>query len=137
MLLTAYKYRLEPISFLAYIDYMTWTVLEHPAFAKERRALPEEVSDKLDACLLILEQFGPQLGRPWCDTLIGSDHANMKELRLKMQGVWRFAFAFDTARNAVILIGGNKEGQNQKRFYKDLISNADSRFDEWLNAADE
>ena len=29
----------------------------------------------------MLEQFGPQLGRPRVDTLNGSRHANMKELR--------------------------------------------------------
>ena len=60
----------------------------------------------------------------------------MKELRFKQNGVWRFAFAFDHDRNAVILIGGNKEGQNQKKFYKELIAKADGRFDDWLNASD-
>jgi len=115
---------------------MEWTVLEHPEFSGECQALPEDVSDKLDACILLLQQFGPQLGRPWCDTLVGSGHANMKELRFKQNGVWRFAFAFDHDRNAVILIGGNKEGRNQKRFYKELIAKADGRFDDWLNASD-
>lgn len=75
---------------------MTWSVLEHPDFVEEREALPEEVQDKLDAVILLLEQYGPQLGRPHVDTLAGSAHANMKEIRVKGQGVWRFAFAFDT-----------------------------------------
>lgn len=50
------------------------------------------------------------------------------------QGVWRFAFAFDEERNAVVLVGGNKQGKNQKRFYKSLIATADERFSEWLEA---
>ena len=115
---------------------MTWTVLEHPAFADERDALPPVVSDKLDAMILLLEQFGPDLGRPAVDQLNASAHANMKELRFKLEGVWRFAFAFDPKRNAIVLVGGNKEGKNQKRFYKQLISTADDRFDDWLEAGD-
>ena len=111
---------------------MSWTVLEHPAFVEEREGLPEAVSDKLDAMLLVLEQTGPELGRPWADRLNASAHANMKELRFKLDGVWRFAFAFDRERNAVVLVGGDKEGQNQKRFYKRLIATADERFGEWL-----
>jgi hypothetical protein len=116
---------------------MTWTVLEHPTFAEERDALPAAVSDKLDAMILLLEQFGPDLGRPAVDRLNASAHANMKELRFKQAGVWRFAFAFDPERNAVVLVGGNKEGQNQKRFYKQLIATADARFDDWLAADDD
>ena len=115
---------------------MTWTVLEHPAFADEREALPAAVSDKLDAMILLLEQFGPDLGRPAVDRLNASAYANMKELRFKLEGAWRFAFAFDPERNAVVLVGGNKEGKNQKRFYKQLITTADDRFDDWLEADD-
>ena len=113
---------------------MTWSVLEHPDFVEERNGLPGEVCDKLDAVILLLERYGPQLGRPHVDTLAGSEHANMKEIRVKGQGFWRFAFAFDEERNAVVLIGGDKHGKNQKRFYKTLIATADKRFDEWLAA---
>lgn len=115
---------------------MTWTVLEHPDFALERAALSLAVQEKLAEVILALEAIGPQLGRPKVDTLNGSRHNNMKEIRLSQDGVWRFAFAFDQERNAVILVGGNKEGQNQKRFYKDLIKVADDRMDDWLAAED-
>ena len=43
-------------------------------------------------------------------------------------GVWRFAFAFDQQRRAVILVGGDKEGEVQAKFYKKLIDVADRRF---------
>ena len=113
---------------------MTWAILEHPDFVEERETFPDEVCDKLDAVILLLEQYGPRLGRPYVDTLNGSWYAKMKEIRVKEQGVWRFAFAFDEERNAVVLVGGNKQGKNQKRFYKSLIATADERFDEWLEA---
>jgi hypothetical protein len=113
---------------------MKWTVLEHPDFQNERKALDQDVQLKLAEQILALEQIGPQLGRPHVDTLNGSRHSRMKEMRFSCKGVWRFAFAFDNDRQAIILVGGNKEGANQKRFYKNLISQADDRFDDWINA---
>jgi hypothetical protein len=50
----------------------------------------------------------------------------MKELRFRLDGLWRFAFAFDPYRRAVVLVGGNKVGQ--RRFYKELIPVTDRRF---------
>jgi hypothetical protein len=113
---------------------MAWTVLEHPEFAEERRFLPDEVSDKLDELSAILEEFGPNLGRPLVDTLAGSKHSNMKEIRFALGGPWRFAIAFDPERNAVILVGGNKQGASEALFYRKLIGTADRRFNEWLRA---
>jgi hypothetical protein len=81
-----------------------------------------------------VEQFGPQLGRPRAGTLKGSRHTNMKELRFDAAGgVWRVAFAFDSKRNAVLLIAGDKSGGGGKRFYRQLIAKADERFDEHLS----
>ena len=55
----------------------------------------------------------------------------MKELRFNADnGVWRIAFAFDPKRKAILLIGGDKSGVSEKRFYKELIKKADARFDE-------
>ncbi|CAN7544229.1 type II toxin-antitoxin system RelE/ParE family toxin [Phyllobacterium sp. LjRoot231] len=113
---------------------MSWRVQEHPDFSKEQAKLDPDVADKLDEMILILAREGPNLGRPLVDTLYGSKHANMKEIRFALKGVWRFAFAFDPDRQAIILVGGNKEGVNQRRFYKSLVKNADKRFDEWLQA---
>lgn len=115
---------------------MTWTVLEHPDFVTERGELDDEVSDKLDEVIIALEEAGPQLGRPLVDTLNGSMHKNMKEIRIAVKGVWRFAFAFDHDRQAVILCGGNKAGTSKSKFYKNLINTADARFAEWLEAED-
>ena len=78
----------------------------------------------------LLQQFGPQLGRPRVDTLNGSRHANMQELRFSAAGgEWRVAFAFDTRRKGILLIAGDKSGGSEKRFYRELLRKADERFD--------
>jgi hypothetical protein len=88
------------------------------------------LQDELLAHARLLQEFGPHLGRPTVDTLKGSKHANMKELRFDCEGgVWRVAFAFDKERAAILLKGGDKGGADQRRFYKKLIANADARFD--------
>jgi hypothetical protein len=58
-----------------------WTVEFHDAFEPEYDELDADVQDELLAHLHLLEEFGPQLGRPNVDTLNGSHYANMKELR--------------------------------------------------------
>ena len=112
---------------------MAWDVLLHDKFEPEYLALPEKVQDKMVTMTRFLMEFGPHLGRPHVDTLAGSKHANMKELRFNVEGgVWRVAFAFDPARQAVLLVAGDKGGVNQKTFYKNLIKKADTRLSEWL-----
>jgi len=110
---------------------MIWTVLYHDAFLPEFEALSEAVQDELLALAELLSAGGPTLGRPHADTLAGSRHANMKELRFTADdGAWRVAFAFDPRRRAIVLVAGDKSGVSQKRFYKGLIAKADARFAE-------
>lgn len=109
----------------------------HPDARGEIAALPRAVRNTLGANLVAVEIDGPDLGRPTVDTLKGSRHANMKELRFDADGgVWRFAFAFDPARRAVILVGGDKQGENQRRFYRWLVDTADARLDVHLKGMD-
>ena len=116
---------------------MSWTVLLHDAFDAEWKDLPASVQDEILAHMGLLKQFGPALGRPRVDTLKGSSHANMKELRFNAaNGVWRIAFAFDPKRQAILLVGGDKSGGSEKRFYRQLIKKADARFDEHLAQID-
>ena len=112
---------------------MAWRVQFHPAFAAEADDFAETVRIELIAGVRVLEHFGPSLGRPTVDTLSGSKHANMKELRFRADGgVWRIAFAFDPERAAILLVGGDKSGVGSGRFYKTLIKRADARFDQHL-----
>ncbi len=108
---------------------MSWDVAFDEAFDPEFDALPETVQNEILAHARLLEEFGPTLGRPRVDTLNGSRHANMKELRFQAaNGAWRVAFAFDPKRRAVLLVAGDKSGGGEKRFYKALIGKADARY---------
>ncbi len=112
---------------------MAWTVAFASAFEPEFDELPADVQDAILARAVLLEREGPALGRPHADTLVGSRHANMKELRCQAGGgVWRIAFAFDPDRQAILLVAGDKPGVGEKRFYKRLIARADDRFERHL-----
>jgi hypothetical protein len=112
-----------------------WQVIFHDDFIPEYRELSELVQNVLVASTKILREEGPLLGRPQVDTLKGSRHANMKELRFDAdRGVWRVAFAFDPERKAILLVAGDKTGVAKRRFYRNLVLVADGRFDQHLNA---
>jgi hypothetical protein len=110
-----------------------WIVEIGDEFQPEFDGLHAGVRSEILALARLLQQFGPQLGRPRVDTLIGGRHANMKELRFSAaDGVWRVAFAFDPKRKAILLVAGDKSGVSEKRFYRELIRKADERFDAHL-----
>ncbi len=112
---------------------MGWEVISHKAFDDEFAELAEAVQDELLAHATLFATFGPQLKRPRADALNGSKHANMKELRFDADDdVWRVAFAFDPERKGILLVAGDKSGQLEKRFYRQLIAKADERFDSHL-----
>ncbi|WP_428534776.1 type II toxin-antitoxin system RelE/ParE family toxin [Rhodopila sp.] len=112
---------------------MAWIVIFHETFDAEFLGLPRDVQTALAAKARLLESIGPLLGRPHVDSLKNSKHSNMKELRFDAGGgVWRAAFAFDTARRAIVLAAGNKSGGSEAQFYRRLIATADKRFDDHL-----
>src|SRR5947208_430577 len=112
-----------------------WAVEMADEFKPEFDALDQDVRREILALARVLQEFGPQLGRPRVDTLNGSRHANMKEMRFEAAGgVWRVAFAFDPRRRAILLVCGDKSGGGEKRFYRQLIAKADKRFDDHLAA---
>lgn len=113
---------------------MAWVVEFHDDFEPEFLTFELAVQDALLAVAKLLADFGPQLRRPYVDTLNGSKYANMKELRFEASdGEWRAAFAFDPQRQAILLVAGDKSGGSQKRFYKQLIAKADKRFSAHLD----
>ena len=124
---------LDCICLLKHIALVNWTVEIVEEFVPEFHDLQEEVQDAILAASRLLQQFGPHLGRPRVDTLNGSRHANMKELRFgAADGAWRLAFAFDPRRNAMLLVAGDKSGGSSRRFYRELVRKADERFDRHL-----
>lgn len=96
------------------------------------------------AAFEVLEANGPTLGRPLVDTLEGSKCNNMKELRPASSGttVVRILFAFDPARKAIMLLGGDKsKGQNNKKkwsgWYKEAIPQAEKSYEQHLRSIGE
>jgi len=127
------EYGVDIIWSLCHIIKVSWAVEMAEEFEPEFDGLHEDVQTEILALSLVLEEFGPQLGRPRVDTLNGSRHANMKELRFSAaDGEWRVAFAFDPKRRAILLVAGDKSGVSKKRFYRELIRKADDRFDAHL-----
>jgi hypothetical protein len=108
---------------------MPWSVRFEDEFEQEFGALPLPIREAMMAAARLLKDYGPQLGRPHVDTLKGSAFPNMKEFRFNAtNGVWRVAFAFDPARDAILLIAGDKSGVSAARFYRTLIHTADRRY---------
>jgi len=110
-----------------------WDVEIGDKFEPEFDDLHEDMRMEILALAKALQEFGPQLGRPRVDTLKGSSHANMKELRFDAaDGVWRVAFALDPKRKAILLVAGDKSGGGQEKCCRELIPKADERFDAHL-----
>jgi len=92
----------------------------------------EEINAKVD----LLEERGPTLSRPHADVVVTSRHANMKELRGKVdERQLRVLFAFDPRRVALLLIGGDKTGN--PRWYEEFVPIADDLFDRHLQEVEQ
>lgn len=88
--------------------------------------------------LQILAEVGPGLGTPLVDTIVGSRHNNMKELRPGSSGrsEVRILFAFDPQRHAIMLLAGDKQGRWDK-WYRANVPIADELYDEHLEGLKE
>ncbi len=107
-----------------------WEVEYTEEFGSWWEAIGEDEQERVAVAVAVLEQIGPALGRPWVDTLEGSRHANMKELRPR-GGFLRILFAFDPRRTAILLTGGDKSGE-WSTWYEHAIPQADRLYDEHL-----
>ena len=104
-----------------------WIVIFGNVFDTWLQEQEEGLQEKVLADLVNLQTYGPSLARPYADTVKGSRHNNMKELRIQYYGrPIRAFFAFDTVRQAIVLCAGDKS--NDKKFYERLIRIADDEF---------
>jgi hypothetical protein len=96
-------------------------------------SLDDDSADQVLAALTILRDHGPALGRPLVDSVRRSRHKNMKELRPGSRGrsELRVLFAFDPARQAILLVAGDKS-TDWSGWYRDNIAVADDLFDRHL-----
>ena len=108
-----------------------WEVEYTDEFEQWWTKLTEGEQNAIAASVGLIEELGPNLGRPHVDHVKSSRHSNMKELRTQSGGVpLRTFFVFDPRRTAILLIGGNKVGDN--RFYDRVIPIADQLYDTHL-----
>ncbi|MDD4889543.1 MAG: type II toxin-antitoxin system RelE/ParE family toxin [Phycisphaerae bacterium] len=108
-----------------------WKVEYTDEFDQWWEALTEAEQDSVSESVGLLCGLGPFLGRPHADAVKGSRHSNMKELRTQHRGrPLRTFFAFDPRRSAILLIGGDKTGDD--RFYERMIPLADRLYDTYL-----
>jgi hypothetical protein len=111
---------------------MIWEVEVSNEFQVWYASLNEQEWESVNSAVDKLEQYGPALGRPYVDTLLGSKYPNMKELRIQCQGrPYRILFVFEPRRNAYLIPGGDKTGD--AHWYVDAIRRADTIYAQHLN----
>jgi hypothetical protein len=94
-------------------------------------SLKEAEQDSVEWSVDLLSSEGPALSRPHVDTLNGCRFPNLKELRVQHEGrPYRVFFAFDPRRMAMLLIGGDKTGNN--KFYEEMVPKAEAIYAQHL-----
>lgn len=110
---------------------MVWNVEYTDEFGEWYSGLSEPQQDDITAGTLLLMELGPQLPFPHSSGINGSKHAHMRELRVQSGGrPLRVFYAFDPRRSAILLIGGDKTGDN--RFYERMVPVADDLYDTYI-----
>jgi hypothetical protein len=110
---------------------MTWDVEYTDEFGDWWQSLIEAEQESLAASVKLLELRGPALGHPHCSGINGSKHGHMRELRTQHAGrPYRTLYAFDPRRMAILLIGGDKTGND--RWYEVHVPLADSLYEQHL-----
>ena len=110
---------------------MSWDIEYTDEFGQWWSRLSEDEQVSLVASVQLLEERGPALGFPHSSAINGSKHGHMRELRTQHDGrPLRTLYAFDPRRSAILLIGGDKTGDN--RWYDIHIPIADQLYDEHL-----
>jgi len=110
---------------------MAWNVEHTDEFGEWYHGLSEVQQDDLTAAGLLLIEQGPQLPFPYSSGINGSKHAHMRELRVQSGGrPLRIFYAFDPRRSAILLIGGDKTGDD--RFYERMVPIADQLYDVYI-----
>ena len=112
-------------------DQMSWEVEYTNEFGAWWAGLAERQQDDVTAVVELLMEHGPGLPFPYSSGVESSRHSHIRELRIQSAGrPIRVFYAFDPRRSAILLIGGDKTGND--RFYKQYVPLADKLYDEHL-----
>ncbi len=110
---------------------MTWEVEFTDEFGGWWDRLTDSEQKSVDFTVGLLQEVGPALKMPHSSGISSSRHAHMRELRIQHEGrPYRILYAFDPRRAAILLIGGDKTGNN--RWYEEFVPRADGIYDRHL-----
>lgn len=109
-----------------------WDIKRTDEFKEWWENISVNEQDSVTAVVGLLEDHGPLLRFPHSSDVRGSRHGRMRELRIKARGrQLRVFYAFDARRSAILLIGGDKRGDD--RFYQTYVPLADRLYEEYLD----
>lgn len=112
---------------------MSWDIEYTDEFGEWWNSLSEDEQDRVAVSVGLLNEHGPNLPSPHSSAIATSKHSHMRELRIQHAGhPYRVLYAFDPLRSALLLIGGNKTGDN--RWYEVFVPLADRLYDDHLLA---
>jgi hypothetical protein len=110
---------------------MAWEVEFSDEFGRWWDSLDAAEQKSVDFTVSLLQQVGPILRMPHSSSIETSRHTHMRELRVQHEGrPYRILYAFDPRRTAILLIGGDKTGNN--RWYEEYVPRADAIYDQHL-----
>jgi len=110
---------------------MSWEVEYTNEFGDWWNDLDASEQDAVDVVVGLLQQRGPSLAFPFSSGVKGSRHSHMRELRVQYKGrPYRILYAFDPCRTAILLLGGDKTGDD--RWYDRMVPKADELYDDHL-----
>lgn len=110
---------------------MAYEVIVTEAFRDWYEDLTEPEQDRVGFVVDLLQEAGPALGHPYSSGINGSKFPHMRELRIQNKGrPYRVLYAFDPVRRALLLIGGDKTGDES--WYEKAIPRADALYAEHL-----
>jgi len=114
---------------------MQWEVEYTDEFEHWWARLTGDEQESVAAYVELLEQRGPDLPYPYCSAVVTSRHGHMRELRIQHAGrPYRVLYAFDPRRVAILLLGGDKTGND--RWYATFVPAADVLYDRHLASLD-
>ena len=112
-----------------------WTVEYTDEFGIWWAGLAASTQDDIDRVVMLLEEHGPTLGYPYSSDIRGARIA-LRELRVQSGGhPYRILYAFDPVRSALLLLGGDKTGNDA--WYAENVPIAERLFAEHLKELEE
>jgi hypothetical protein len=110
---------------------VVWEVEGTDQFAEWFAGLSDEEQVSVGRVVDLLVEHGPSLPFPYTSAIETSRHRHLRELRIQHQGrPYRVLYAFDPRRAAILLLGGDKTGDD--RWYEEHVPKADTLNDEHL-----